>query len=33
VRKNRVDAAEELGDENGGVALCLDAVDPLQRHR
>jgi hypothetical protein len=31
VRKDRADATEELGDENGGVALCLDTVDPLQQ--
>jgi hypothetical protein len=24
-------AAEELGNEDGGVALCFDAIDPLQR--
>jgi hypothetical protein len=32
VRKDRANAAEEPGDENGGVALCLDVVDPLQQH-
>ena len=29
--KDRANAAEELGDEDGGVALRLGAVDPLQR--
>jgi hypothetical protein len=31
VRKDRADAAEELGDKDGDVALRLGAVDPLQR--
>jgi hypothetical protein len=31
VRKDRANAAEELGDEDGGVALRLGTVDPLQR--
>jgi hypothetical protein len=31
MRKDRADAAEELGDEDDVVALCLGAVDPLQR--
>jgi hypothetical protein len=29
VGKNRADAVEELGDEDGGVALHLGTVDPL----
>jgi hypothetical protein len=29
VGKNRADAAEELGDDDGGVALHLGTVDPL----
>jgi hypothetical protein len=31
MRKDRADAAEELGDGDDVVALCLGAVDPLQR--
>jgi hypothetical protein len=31
VRKGRADSAKELGDEDGGVALRLGAIDPLQR--
>jgi hypothetical protein len=27
--KDRADAAEELGDEDGGLALRLGAIDPL----
>jgi hypothetical protein len=26
------DAVEELGDKDGGLALRISAVDPLQRH-
>jgi hypothetical protein len=33
VRKDRADAAEELGDQDGGVALRLGAVDPLPHQR
>lgn len=32
MRKNRANAAEELGDEDGNMALRLGVVDPLQRH-
>jgi hypothetical protein len=33
MRKERADAAEELGDEDGGMALRLGIVDPLpQQH-
>jgi hypothetical protein len=28
---DRLRAVEELGDEDGGVALCLGTVNPLQR--
>jgi hypothetical protein len=31
--KDRADAAEELGDEDGGVALRLGIVDPLLHQR
>jgi hypothetical protein len=31
MRKGRADAAEELGDKDGGVALRFGAVDPLHR--
>ena len=31
VRKDKADAIEEIGDEDGGVAMRLGAVDPLQQ--
>ena len=30
VRKDRADTTEELGDEDGSVALRFGAIDPLQ---
>jgi hypothetical protein len=31
MRKGRADAAEDLGDKDGGVALRFGVVDPLHR--